>query len=91
MKYLVIYLAVINTAAVVCMLADKRKARKGRWRISEKTLFLLALAGGSIGVLVGMKMFHHKTRHHLFTIGIPAIIIIQLVLLYMYLKGRNLI
>ncbi|MBO4218501.1 MAG: DUF1294 domain-containing protein [Erysipelotrichaceae bacterium] len=91
MKYLLVYLAVINAAALLCMLADKRKAVKGRWRISEKTLFLLALAGGSVGVLAGMKWFHHKTRHRLFTIGIPAIIVIQLALLYLYLKARNMI
>ena len=71
------------------MMADKRKARRDKWRISEKTLFLLALAGGSAGSLLGMKLFHHKTRHRLFTIGMPAILLVQLVLCFLFLmKGR---
>ena len=88
MKYLLIYLTLINITAFVSMLADKQKARKGKWRISEKTLFFLALAGGSVGVLSGMYLFHHKTRHPAFTIGIPAILITQLLIIYLLSKGR---
>ena len=89
MKYLLIYLLTINVLAFLAMMADKRKARRDKWRISEKTLFLLALAGGSAGSLLGMKLFHHKTRHRLFTIGMPAILLVQLVLCFLFLmKGR---
>ena len=78
MKYFLLYLLLINAAAFVLMLADKRKALKNRWRIPERTLFLSALFGGSIGALLGMYTFRHKTRHLKFTLGIPAILIAQI-------------
>lgn len=56
---------------------DKRKAIKHQWRISEKTLWITAIIGGSIGVIIGMRFFKHKTKHQLFTIGIPLILIVQ--------------
>ncbi len=59
---------------------DKRKARRGTWRIPEKTLFLLPLLGGSVGALLGMKVFRHKTKHWYFVWGIPAILLTQLAL-----------
>jgi uncharacterized membrane protein YsdA (DUF1294 family) len=77
----IIYLLLINAIGFFIMLVDKRKAIKNRWRIPEKTLFLIALAGGSVGALVGMYCFRHKTKHKSFTIGIPAILILQLSLL----------
>ena len=89
MRYLLIYLVIINIAALIVMAADKRKARRNRCRISEKALFLLATAGGSIGVLAGMKLFHHKTRHFSFTAGIPAILIAQLLIAYLLSRGGN--
>ncbi|MBQ6655330.1 MAG: DUF1294 domain-containing protein [Erysipelotrichaceae bacterium] len=89
MRYLLAYLLIINIAALIIMAVDKVKARKNRWRISERTLFLLAMAGGSIGVLAGMKMFRHKTRHLSFTIGIPAILIAQLLIVYLISRGGN--
>ena len=67
--------------------ADKYKARKGRWRISERTLFLLALAGGSLGIFIGMYFFHHKTQHRKFIYGIPSIIVVQAALLYWICKA----
>ncbi len=82
MKYLLLYLLLINAAAFVLMLVDKQKARKKRWRIPESTLMLFALLGGSIGALCGMYTFRHKTRHPKFTIGIPAIFIAQLLLAF---------
>lgn len=89
MKYLLIYLIVINVAAFLAMMTDKHKARRDKWRISEKSLFMLALAGGSVGSILGMKLFHHKTRHRLFTIGMPAILLVQLVLYCLFfMKGR---
>jgi uncharacterized membrane protein YsdA (DUF1294 family) len=78
MDILFLYLAIINAAAFVLMLADKRKAIKNRWRIPERTLILSALFGGSIGALLGMYTFRHKTKHLKFTLGIPAILIAQI-------------
>ena len=65
---------------------DKAKAIKGAWRIPEKTLFLFSIIGGSIGTWAGMYIFHHKTKHWYFVIGMPAILIIQLVIAA-YLTG----
>ena len=78
MKYFLWYLLLINAVAFILMLADKRKARKNRWRIPERTLILSAALGGSIGALLGMYTFRHKTKHLKFTLGIPAILIAQI-------------
>ena len=78
---LALYLLAINIAAFSIYGADKRKARSGRWRVPEKTLFLLALLGGSAGAWLGMKCFHHKTRKWYFRFGIPVIFIAQAALL----------
>ncbi len=67
------YLAALNLAAFLTFGADKRRARRGEWRVPEKTLFLLALFGGSLGALAGMCVFHHKTKHWYFLCGLPAI------------------
>lgn len=80
MKYFLLYLLLINAAAFVLMLVDKVKAKKNRWRISEQTLMLSAALGGSVGALLGMYTFRHKTRHIKFTLGVPAILIAQLAL-----------
>ena len=80
MKYSLLYLLLINAAAFVLMLVDKVKAKKNRWRISERTLMLSAALGGSVGALLGMYTFRHKTRHIKFTLGVPAILIAQLAL-----------
>jgi uncharacterized membrane protein YsdA (DUF1294 family) len=81
-KYVLIYLAAINIIAFLMMGTDKLKAIKGRWRISEKALFTSALLGGSLGAMLGMRVFHHKTLHKSFTIGMPLIFIAQLALAY---------
>lgn len=73
----ILYLCIINLAAFFLMASDKRRARKGLWRIPEKTLFLSAVLGGSAGALLGMYIFHHKTRHWYFVIGMPLILILQ--------------
>ena len=87
MKYILLYLALINAAAFLLMLVDKIKAKKNLWRIKESTLILSAVLGGSIGALAGMYTFRHKTLHHKFTIGIPAILILQVAaVLYFLLK-----
>lgn len=80
MKYLALYLLIINLAAAVLCAADKSKARAGRRRISEKALFITSIIGGSVGMFATMCAIRHKTRHKRFMIGLPLIIIIQSVL-----------
>ena len=77
---LLIYLAAVNVIAFAVYGADKRRAKKERRRVPEKTLFLLALIGGSVGALAGMYTFRHKTRHWYFVWGIPAILAVQIAL-----------
>ena len=74
------YLLAINIATFFLYGIDKYKAQKGRWRISEATLLMMAVIGGSIGAWVGMRLWHHKTMHKKFKYGIPIIIILQVVL-----------
>ena len=84
---LLVWLAVINLLTFIVYGADKRRARKGKWRVPEKTLFLLPLLGGSIGALLGMRVFHHKTKHWSFVWGIPAILLAQIALaVWIYTK-----
>ena len=80
MELLFVYLLIINALGFILMLTDKYKAKNNLWRIPEATLFSAALLGGSIGVLCGMYTVRHKTRHTSFTLGIPVIIAIQIVL-----------
>ena len=77
---LIIYLFLINAVAFLLMLADKQKAKKKKWRISEATLFGSAIIGGSIGALLGMYIFRHKTRNPMFSNGIPAVLLVQIAL-----------
>lgn len=79
------YLVLVNAAAFVLMLSDKQKAKKGAWRIPERTLLTAAVLGGSIGSIAGMYLFRHKTRHLKFKIGLPLILAVQL-LLYLVLR-----
>ena len=84
---LLVWLAVINLLTFLVYGADKRRARTGKWRVPEKTLFLLPLLGGSIGALLGMRVFHHKTKHWYFVWGIPAILLAQIALaVWIYTK-----
>ena len=78
---IIIYLAVINIFGFLSMAIDKFKAKHNKWRIPEKTLFIFAILGGSIGSIAGMYTFRHKTKHTHFIIGMPLILIIQLALL----------
>ena len=80
MDPLFVYLIIINALGFILMLVDKRKAKKNLWRIPEATLFSLALLGGSVGILCGMYTVRHKTKHPSFTLGIPVIIAVQIVL-----------
>ena len=78
MKYVCIYLVIINIFTFITYGVDKRKAVKNRWRIPERTLLILAAAGGSPGAWLGMRLFRHKTRHPKFNIGVPVIFALQL-------------
>ena len=75
------YFLAINAVAFIVYGIDKYKAKKAKWRISETTLLLLAVLGGSIGAWMGMKVWHHKTMHKKFKYGIPAILLIQIALM----------
>lgn len=79
LKYLIFYLLFINFTAVAVCVADKIKAKKQKYRIPEKTLFLISFLGGGIGMYFAMRVTHHKTLHKRFMIGIPCIIIFQVV------------
>ena len=74
---LAVWLIAINVVTFAVYGIDKRRARRGAWRVPEKTLFLLPLLGGSLGALLGMRVFHHKTKHWHFVWGIPAILLVQ--------------
>ena len=80
MNIILYYLLAVNIATFFLYGIDKYKARKGRWRISEATLLMMAVIGGSIGAWVGMRIWHHKTMHKKFKYGIPIIIIMQVAL-----------
>lgn len=86
-KVVLIYLCAINLAAFLAMGLDKWKAKKNAWRIPEKTLFLLVILGGSVGGILGMQLFRHKTRHWYFKWGFPAIFIAQILLVLCWYFG----
>lgn len=79
-----IYFAVINTVSFICFFIDKKRAQKELYRISESFLFNVSIIGGALGSLLGMKVFHHKTKKKKFVIGIPIILIFNiLVIIYL--------
>lgn len=78
---LILYLALINVIAFALMGFDKQRAKRHLFRISEKTLFLSAILGGSMGAILGMYTFRHKTKHATFVYGMPAILSVQLILM----------
>ena len=84
-KIIFYYLLAINLVTFLLYGIDKWKAKSGQWRISEANLLWLAVIGGSIGALLGMKVWHHKTLHKKFTIGLPVILILQIVLICLFL------
>ena len=86
-SFLIIYFIIINIVGFAMMGIDKRKAIKRAFRIPEATLFIVALIGGSIGSILGMQVFRHKTRHWYFAFGMPAILVVQIVLLVLLLVG----
>ena len=88
MQYFIYYLIIINIIAFFLMGIDKKKAQNGAWRIPEKTLFLSASLAGSIGAIAGMQLFRHKTKHRTFVIGMPTILIVQILLAAAYFYFR---
>jgi len=78
LKNILIYLLLINLITFFIMWVDKKKAKWGKWRIQEKTLFILSAIGGSIGGIIGMYTFRHKTKKMRFKVGFPLILIIQI-------------
>lgn len=80
--YSLYYLLVVNTLTFLLYGIDKYKAKKARWRISEATLLMMAVNGGSIGAWAGMRLWHHKTMHKKFKYGIPLIILLQAALVF---------
>lgn len=78
LKFILIYILTINLITFFIFGIDKRKAKKGRWRISEKCLLTFAFLGGSVGALLGMKVFHHKTKKPLFYISVPLFLLLHI-------------
>lgn len=77
-QIVLLYLLIINVIGFGSMGLDKRKAQKNRWRIPEATLFVIAFLGGSLGSVLGMHIFRHKTKHWYFRFGMPLILLLQL-------------
>ena len=89
MKYIITYVIVINLIAFLAMYIDKRKAKKGKRRIPEKTLFILVGLGGGIGGILGMYLFRHKTKKTRFVIGFPAILIFEVLVVIAILVANK--
>lgn len=88
-KYVIIYILVINLIGFFAMGIDKFKAKKGWWRIPEGTLMMLCLLGGGIGTIAGMYTFRHKTKKMKFTIGMPTILITEIVVIVYFVIKYN--
>ena len=80
MELLIPYLVIMNAAGLLLMRIDKGRAQRKLWRIPEFTLMLVAAGGGSLGALIGMQAFRHKTKHPLFSVGLPLLMALQLML-----------
>lgn len=77
MEKWIIYIILINMAGLLLMKIDKNRARQRKWRISEATLWMISIIGGSLGTLIGMFLFRHKTKHLSFRIGLPLLVLVQ--------------
>ena len=86
---IVIYLIAINLISFLAMFIDKRKAKKGKRRIPEKTLFILVALGGGIGGITGMYIFRHKTKKARFIIGFPAILIFEIIVVIAFFITKS--
>ncbi|MFZ3576341.1 DUF1294 domain-containing protein [Virgibacillus sp. DJP39] len=80
------FFIVLNIIAFIIMGIDKKKAIKQKWRIPEKTIWTVAILGGSIGAIVGMRFFRHKTKHRMFSIGLPLVLILQIVSFFYFFE-----
>ena len=87
LKAILTYLLITNLLGFFIMLIDKQRAIHKEWRIPEKTLLGVSVFGGAIGMLLGMSCFRHKTKHKKFTIGVPFILLMQVVLIIFYFKA----
>ena len=85
-KNILLYLLIINLIGFVMMWSDKRRAKWGKWRIPEQTLFVVTALGGGIGTIAGMYIFRHKTKKLKFIIGLPTLVILEIILImYIFL------
>lgn len=82
---IIVYLLVVNIIGFLIMYIDKKRAKYGRWRIPEKTLLLVALLGGSIGTIIGMYTFRHKTQKIKFALGFPTILISEIIIVIYFI------
>lgn len=83
----IVYLLIINVVALMMCWKDKRASIRKQWRIKESTLLIIAALGGSVGLYLGMNLLRHKTQHAKFTLGVPMIFLLQLVILWQFLGG----
>ncbi len=81
------YLIIINILSLLMFGYDKLKAKKNGWRIPESRFFILGLLGGAVGIYTGMRIFRHKTKHMLFIVGIPLLVVLNLVIIYYLIRG----
>ncbi len=88
LNYVIIYFIAINLIGFLAMFIDKQKAKRGAWRIPEKSLFIITLLGGGIGTIAGMYLFRHKTKKLYFTIGFPVILITEIALIIYWAFAR---
>ncbi|MBE5895254.1 MAG: DUF1294 domain-containing protein [Lachnospiraceae bacterium] len=91
MTAIIIYIVLINIAGFASMGIDKWKAKHRQWRIPEATLFALAIFGGSLGSVIGMYSFRHKTKHWYFVYGLPAILALQLIIVAYLIGSGNIV
>lgn len=87
-KNILIYFLIINLIGLLIMYIDKKRAKKGKWRIPEKTIFIVTILGGGIGTITGMYLFRHKTKKIEFTFGLPFITILEIagIIYYIFLN-----
>ena len=91
---IVLYILIISVIGWILPIVDKKRAKKNEWRIKEQTLFIVSILGGSLAMYASMKKYRHKTKHKRFMIGIPAIIVMQLIIIILvvyYISGKILI
>ena len=86
-----LYIVVVNIFAFILYGIDKFKSKNTKWRISERTLILSTLIGGSIGALLAIRIFRHKTKHKKFTIGVPFILVLQIAILLLFFAEQLLL